>query len=894
MSLKIVCRFKSPDKGISSRSFPESTAKRLRNKSDDLLQSLLSVERIDSSAKRNELLAKIAELNVLLPTGARDPSDLCANHQSSLKRYAEDDYPQIIELIITKIGGENEELPAELIKLFTITDNLSFIVESMSLLSDAKLLANNPTFIVKLLEEMLNDETYLLFALARASRKCCETCCVQASQLIQFLINFPTKIANQLKASFPRTFDRQVFSGILMSNTLTCFFALCHINKLEKSKVYDFTMLSQLISKIVVNFNGDKKSALIVSAMSVLSAIAGRETHRSDVNELMKSLQRQAIEMCVALVLERELNKQQLLWLFGGYWKQLDEWRFVFMKKLPFLTFTDSDLFVDNLVFFLATEDQKSAEQLLLELLRVWGTKTHVMETPFAQHFYVTKLLVLLTRSLANVKGHSQEIKRQLLNGVQLHLGSTDNKLRAVGMITAEVIMGMLDSELIEEDKLKFEYHDLDAEAQRIVGVIRAIPERHVATESLTNEPPSDEEIAELMNQLQLVVQNKLVAEAKPQVTQQTKTSVPNKAPPQKQEEELDSDDDDLHQFDVDRREEKRPRYLLDLMEAFSTNESLEDGEKFEVSFTSAVDIIRQQLPNHHSDIGVDLLTTFVHLDKMCYFENFDEMKMEILTTIMMIYPKEGAQYLCQEFNRETIAYSVSRRQLMLNVLAETAKKLSHLENPKKEVEVIQPSIHGSNKLLLKLRQELQEKSKKDAKRIIQERLAAKTRRIASRTSDDKAGINQFGSVAGYFFFPLVQGFGKKQMTFKTGTNLLYDSDNLLLIHYINTLAILMLCAENSPVAPKMAKEIINLSVFLRYHQESRIRLSVLHMVATVLMSVPRNVLTNDFSLELNEFLNHLDKIVKSTVINYEPDQECRAFAKQLMAMCQQALFSSD
>jgi telomere length regulation protein len=277
-----------------------------------------------------------------------------------------------------------------------------------------------------------------------------------------------------------------------------------------------------------------------------------------------------------------------------------------------------------------------------------------------------------------------------------------------------------------------------------------------------------------------------------------------------------------------------------------------------------------------------------------CYVENFDEIKTKAVVEICSIYPKECAQYLANEFNSEVSKYSLRTRMYMLDILGETAKKLSKLEMPKKEEIKASPTTFGVNKLTLKLQEELNNRNKKDAQKIIRERLMAKTRRIATKTKsiDEVSGVNKFSSVAGFFFFPLIKGFGKEQMTFTKGTNLKHDVDNILLVKFLHTISIIMLCSENAPIAPKMAKEIVNLSIFLRYHEEAQIRLAVLHMFATIILAIPKSVLVKEFTAELNEFMSHLDMIVKSTVVNYEPDKDCREFATQLIAMCYNALYA--
>jgi clathrin interactor 1 len=594
--------------------------------------------------------------------------------------------------------------------------------------------------------------------------------------------------------------------------------------------------------------------------------------------------------------------------MLGGVWKASSEWKFTLTKKIPLLSFSTDDRFIENFVFFLANEDIHIAEELLMELMSVWSTKSHVMDAPFDQHFYVTKLIVLMIKHLPNPKKRAEDIKKLMLNGIQVHLQSSDKKIQSLGMITSETVLGILDADLKDDEKLKFDYSDLDKKVvAEVVDMIRKFPEKAETIETFEEEDAA--EVEKAMEELIRLAkgQESELTQAKQSIQEIAQPPQPIKNPPSKviRKVELDSDDDeDMQPYDdpddyLRKSDDKRPRYLLDLIQAFTSKEHTEDAEKFELSVTGAEEIIKQQLPSHHSDIGIDLLRIFVSLDKTCYMEqNFEEIKMKVLVRICVIHPKEAAQYLCQEFNTETSAYSMNKRMLMLDVLAEAAKTLSKLEMDKAEETstAVPVPVQAQNKLMIKLNEELEKRNRSDAQRVIRQRLLAKTRRIATRTKAayEDSGINRFAEVAGWFFFPLVHGFGRKQMVFKTGTNLKDDVDNLLLVRFLNTVAVMMLCAENSVIAPKMAKEIISLSAFLRFHEEPKIRLAVLHMVATIVLALPKKILASEFPREIDELMNHLGMIVKSSVINYEPDQECREFAKQLLAMFQSVLYSQD
>lgn len=910
--------FKKSRPGLSASVSVAPRLEQINAKCDQLVQCLEKVKDIESSEQLEVLLIDLRGLVDLLPCGSRELLDLMANHCSKVEDFANESYGELLTEIVTKTGKShqsNDEIPTEIKRLVEITDNAAFILETMNTLSDLKLMEISPHLIVQLLVKLLQDDSYLIFSFIRLSKsELDDRVAMKLDQYLQSLLSLPDKVANRFKTDFPRAFELRAFCAILMVNAVKAFYVACHINRIEQSRVFNMTFLSKLISKVFSLFKGEKN--VLRTSVQIMLALAGNEMCRESVRELMSGVQRSGIETIVKFSFGEEISKHTLLWTFGDVWKSSSDWKFALTKKIPLLRFSENDQIVENLSFFLASEDIEVMKRVLMELLVIWSTKSHVNDTPFEQHLYITKFIVLMTQYLQDPRENSEKMKQLLFNGMQVHLASSDKKLQVLGMITAEVILGIIDKEVPDEEKLKFEYSDVDQTiVNEVVEVIRSFPDKVESSESLRVFEESDEsEITILMEKLLSIVDSNDSVESsavgkfkrleqetlEESITDQQPTSSTAPNPPKT---ELDSDDDDdLQAYDdpddlPSRREDKRPRYLLDLIQAFTSKENLEDPDRFELSVTAAEEIIKQQLPTHHADLGIDLLRIFISLDKACYMENFNELKMKTLIQICLIYPKESSIYLCEEFNSESSKYAITRRMLMLDILSETAKKLSKLEMKQDDLELSSTPIASTrNKLLIKLNEELENRNKKDAQKIIRRRLIAKTRRITSRTKslDENSGINRFSEVAGWFFFPLVHGFGRKQMIFKSGAQLKDEMDNLLLVKFLNTIAVMLLCAENSLVAPKMAKEIVNLSVFLRYHEEAQIRLAVLHMVATIILAVPRKVLINEFPREINEFVSHLGMIVKSSVINYEPDQECREFAKQLMGMFHETLYSDE
>ncbi|KAG5674693.1 hypothetical protein PVAND_004645 [Polypedilum vanderplanki] len=872
----------------------------------DLIETLQ--HRINSSQQLEIVRKKLNSIAELLPTAPRNLMDVTRFRKIE---FSSEKYATLLEEIIRNFGDQISEIPIEVYQLVNITENPDFIFETLNVLCDVKQMDNYTQFTANLLQNLFRDESYLMFAFIKLSHnEIKDERWNEIEQYIQQLISVPDKIANRLKSSFPFIFEPDVYTAILMMNALKSIHVMTHINKVEQAKVYDFKFISKVISRVMTNFKSSTKA--VNCTISILSTQATQNFYQNSIREVVKHLQRNASEIIIQHTFAKEKRKQVILKLFGEIWKSIPECYYFITKKIPLLTYSNDDLIIENIVFFYAVEDIKLMENIFMDMLNIWGSKSHVLDTSFEQHFYVTKFIVLMTSYLPSINDLSDKIRHLIFNGAQVHIGSTDVKLRALGMITSEIIVSMLDEGLKEEEKLKFDYSEFDESIMNsIVNVIRNYPTRKVLWENLEPFEVNDAEIEKYMNELIAISENKSSEltvkddkiEQKITIKSSERVDIKSKTIKASVVKELDSDDDDDLQVYEDNEvvyDVNQPRYLLDIISALSTKDGLENPEVFQATMNSSQEIIKQQLAKSHSDIAIDLLRIFISLQKTCFCDNFERLRMNILVETCCTYPKECAQYICQEFNTEMTKYSMHTRMLMLDILSESAKCLSKLDIPNKDNEnestMKQQKYQGLNKLTIKLQEELNDRNKRDAQKIIQQRLLKKTRKIATRTKsiNETSGINQFANYAGWFFFPIMQGFGKKQIVFSSKTILKNDMDNILLIKFLNTISIIMLCAENSTIALRMAKEIVNLSVFLRYHNEAKIRLAVLHMFATIILAVPKKILMNEFNNELNEFMNHLNMIAKSTVVNYEPDKDCREFAKELIKMCFNALYDDN
>ncbi|KAM9291672.1 telomere length regulation protein TEL2 homolog isoform 3-T4 [Morus bassanus] len=224
---------------------------------------------------------------------------------------------------------------------------------------------------------------------------------------------------------------------------------------------------------------------------------------------------------------------------------------------------------------------------------------------------------------------------------------------------------------------------------------------------------------------------------------------------------------------------------------------------------------------------------------------------------------REVAKYLTSQFY--SLNYSLRQRMDILDVLVLAAQELSY------------PKSHGKTKHSGAQKPCIQllpgSDSSKDWRRIVDERIKSKTRRFATGQSQVElaSSPNEFSSVAGYFFFPLIQHFDRPLTTFD-----LLGEDHFVLGRLVHTLAILMYLAVNTVAVTAMGKALLEFVWALRFHSDSYVRQGLLSCISSVLLSVPTDCLLEDMTEELLETQSWLGDVVEK-----DPDGDCRRLALQ-------------
>nr|XP_054499269.1 telomere length regulation protein TEL2 homolog isoform X3 [Agelaius phoeniceus] len=308
-----------------------------------------------------------------------------------------------------------------------------------------------------------------------------------------------------------------------------------------------------------------------------------------------------------------------------------------------------------------------------------------------------------------------------------------------------------------------------------------------------------------------------------PERNEKSYTAAPVKAD-EESDDELDSDDD-LIPYDMSEDKElklKAPMYIRDCIEVLTGSRS-EDVDKWEATVKALESLVRRN----------------------------------------PAATREVAKYLTSQFY--SLNYSLRQRMDILDVLVLAAQELScpKFRGKTKHSGVQKPCIQ-----LLP-----ESDSSKGWRRIVEERIKSKTRRFDMGQSRVELAScpNEFNSVAGYFFFPLIQHFDRPLTTFD-----LLGEDHLVLGRLVHTLAVLMYLAVNTVAVTAMGKALLEFVWALRFHTDSYVRQGLLSCISSLLLSVPTEQILADMTEELLETQSWLGDVMEK-----DPDGDCRRLALQ-------------
>ncbi|NXL63384.1 TELO2 protein, partial [Chordeiles acutipennis] len=519
--------------------------------------------------------------------------------------------------------------------------------------------------------------------------------------------------------------------------------------------------------------------------------------------------------------------------------------QFVVTQKLLLLQYGHTTAVLQNLLGYLSLDGLRRALliKVLQELLETWSSSSAVKHSPPEQQQYISKAILICLSHLKEpeIESCRQELLTSMMEGVKCHLDSSLPQIRHLGMIVAESISLKINA---DGPVLKFQYEE-DDETKALKSLLVQTPPLCVVP-SLPDDDRNEKADAALPSVLES--------------TEKACTAAPV-MPDEESDAELDSDDD-LIPYDMSEDKElktKAPVYIRDCIEVLMGSE---DVDKWEATIKALESLVRKN-PAATREVSVELAKVLLHLEEKTCVEGFVELRQRAQVAVLTTDPIPVAKYLTSQFY--SLNYSLCQRTDILDILVLAAQELScpKSHGKAKHSGAQKPctqSLPGSD-------------SSKDWRRIVDERIKSKTRRFATGKSHAElaSGPNEFSSVAGHFFFPLIQHFDRPLTTFD-----LLGEDHFVLGRLVHTLAILMYLAVNTVVVTAMGKALLEFVWALRFHTDSYVRQGLLSCISSVLISVPAERLLEDMTEELLETQSWLGDVVEK-----DPDGDCRRLALQ-------------
>ncbi|XP_063990183.1 telomere length regulation protein TEL2 homolog [Diachasmimorpha longicaudata] len=745
---------------------------------------------------------------------------------------------------------------------------------------------------------------------------------------IQLVISLPVKVSNKAKGRVPETFSIRNFSKIISFQIVGAIKSLSE-ERNKRTTVCDVKALSLFISKLLSNYGSENFGELI--KIMVRLSLEDKNSLRQLIEDILMNISRGSIPSVAVLLLENIEDPNHIQTIFGNLMKH-ENWKFVLTKKFLFFSYFKSNKIVINLINCLLCEDsERNFVNLITKLLDIWGDKSALNHTSQEQQEFITKIILLLIKKgNGRLKSIDKDSIRELLiAGTSAHLESMHLEIRAIGMITGELIINYFDAP--DRPTLKYDYESMPKEGVNIVSKLKKFWSEEFDRSydfSSDKNVTSDVLIRKLGVKSTILSENETINVSNKEIPEisdyTTDNSQEDKADDEiikgnsqlcsgddANEESLDSDDD-LIPYDMSNdtksHENHRPMYLRELKENLVDRTDTTDGRIFAETLECSEKLLKSQLPNDDSSLGLELLALFSKLTETTHVENFQALKFRACVTITKIHPKVSAEYLCREFHAPLGRNSVSDRLFFLNVLQEAARQLSKIEVNETESGTEMNSTNVGRKNQIKsvakpislfLNSEVGKKIEtlyddddfqicqnfdaenfvkmKENQSIIARRTGSKSRVIAHPSKRSPTTINKFNDVASYFFYPLFYGLSAGNQNIFNTPRHFEDHSNLLLINFIKTLSTIMVAAENCTVAPKMARELLEFAWTMRFHEQDMVKYCIIESIAAVFV-VSKSNFTDviiDLLLELRTWLTDIcDESSKG-----ESSDQCRSMA---------------
>ncbi|XP_054372584.1 telomere length regulation protein TEL2 homolog isoform X2 [Molothrus ater] len=660
--------------------------------------------------------------------------------------------------------------------------------------------------------------------------------------LLNKIVCLPEHVSNKLQGKNPPVFFPQNYFPLLGDAVLQVLEKIS--DSLRGGLDCSISFVSHVLGKVCVH--GWQKEILGVLVPHLTDLTKSDCIWQRICWQLVECVPDRWMEAVVLGFVQRAPGADVLSRLLGNLVVKNKKAQFVVAQKMLLLQYGHTTAVLQNLLGYLALDSGRRPLLLrvLQDLLETWSSSSAVKHSPAEQQLYISKAILICLSHLKEpeIASCRQELLTSMMEGVKCHLESSLPQLRRLGMVVAESISVNINT---EGPVLKFEYEE-DDETRELKSLLVQTPSFCVV--------PSlpDDESEKAGAALPLA----------PERNEKSYTAVPVKAD-EESDVELDSDDD-LIPYDMSEDKElklKAPMYIRDCIEVLTGSRS-EDVDKWEATVKALESLVRRN-PAATREVSVELAKILLHLEEKTCIEGFVELCQRAQVAVLTTDPIPVAKYLTSQFY--SLNYSLRQRMDILDVLVLAAQELSCPKFHRKT------KHSGVQKPCIQLLPESD--SSKGWRRIVEERIKSKTRRFDTGQSRVELAScpNEFNSVAGYFFFPLIQHFDRPLTTFD-----LLGEDHLVLGRLVHTLAVLMYLAVNTVAVTAMGKALLEFVWALRFHTDSYVRQGLLSCISSLLLSVPTEQILADMTEELLETQSWLGDVMEK-----DPDGDCRRLALQ-------------
>nr|BAC26051.1 unnamed protein product [Mus musculus] len=669
--------------------------------------------------------------------------------------------------------------------------------------------------------------------------------------LLSKVVGLPDLLGNCLQRDNLTQFFPQNYFPLLGQEVVQALKAV--VNFLQDGLDCSVSFVSRVLGKVCIQGRKREILSVLVPQLTVLtqdSCLWQRVCWR-----LVEQVPDRAVEAVLTGLVEAAPRPEVLSRLLGNLVVKNKKARFVVTRKLLLLQYQHTTPMVQSLLGYLALDSQRRPLliQVLKELLETWGCSSAVRHTPLEQQCYISKAILVCLAHLGEpeLQDIRDELLASMMAGVKCRLDSSLPPVRRLGMIVAEVISSRIHP---EGPLLKFQYED-DEMSRELLAL--ATPEPAGDCSSVSRGPSP----APVDTESPVEMPEKAVESDVPPTQ------------PQGSDSELDSDDEFIpYDMSGDRelKSSKEPLYIRDCVEALTTSE---DMERWEASLKGLEGLVYRS-PTATREVSVELAKVLLHLEEKTCVAEFEQLRQSALVAVTVTDPEQVAKYLTSQFYG--LNYSLRQRMDILDVLVLAAQALSRPKSLQRRSQH-GPPVPGTMCSPALAVSQTGNVAAPDWQVVVEERIRSKTRRFSKGCPQrELSGIpNEFSSVAGYFFFPLLQHFDRPLVTFD-----LLGDDQLVLGRLTHTLASLMYLAVNTTVAVPMGKALLEFVWALRFHVDIYVRRGLLSAVSSVLLSVPTERLLGDLPDELLEARSWLADVAEKDV-----DEDCRELAVRALLL---------